>query len=88
MISGHLGLLTSTLTPSHPRFYCELVPMKLSVVMPVYNERATLREVIARVLAVPLELELICVDDGSRDGSPIKAVDLLNEPQTGADFVH
>ena len=43
--------------------------MKLSVVMPVYNERATLREVIARVLAVPLELELICVDDGSRDGS-------------------
>ena len=37
--------------------------------MPVYNERATLREVIARVLAVPLDIELICVDDGSRDGS-------------------
>jgi glycosyltransferase involved in cell wall biosynthesis len=43
--------------------------MKLSVVMPVYNERRTLREVIERVLAVPLEMELICVDDGSRDGS-------------------
>ena len=43
--------------------------MKLSVVMPVYNEQATLREVVARVLAVPLEVELICVDDGSRDGS-------------------
>src|SRR6476660_5287573 len=43
--------------------------MKLSVVMPVYNERRTLRVVIERVLAVPLELELICVDDGSRDGS-------------------
>jgi glycosyltransferase involved in cell wall biosynthesis len=43
--------------------------MKLSVVMPVYNERATLREVVAKVLAVPLEIELICVDDGSRDGS-------------------
>ena len=43
--------------------------MKLSVVMPVYNEQATLREVIARVLAVPLEIELICVDDGSSDGS-------------------
>ena len=43
--------------------------MKLSVVMPVYNEQATLREVISRVLAVPLEIELICVDDGSRDGS-------------------
>jgi glycosyltransferase involved in cell wall biosynthesis len=49
--------------------------MKLSVVMPVYNEQATLREVISKVLAVPLstgneiEIELICVDDGSTDSS-------------------
>jgi glycosyltransferase involved in cell wall biosynthesis len=43
--------------------------MKLSVVMPVYNERLTLREVVQRVLAVALEIELICVDDGSSDGS-------------------
>jgi glycosyltransferase involved in cell wall biosynthesis len=48
--------------------------MKLSVVMPVYNEQSTLREVIARVLAVPtdlnqIDLELLCVDDGSRDAS-------------------
>src|ERR1700676_3776766 len=43
--------------------------MKLSVVMPVYNERATLREVVQKVLSVPLDIELICVDDGSRDGS-------------------
>ncbi|MGB6689355.1 MAG: glycosyltransferase family 2 protein [Terracidiphilus sp.] len=43
--------------------------MKLSVVMPVYNERATLRTMIERVLAVPIEIELLCVDDGSRDGS-------------------
>jgi glycosyltransferase involved in cell wall biosynthesis len=43
--------------------------MKLSVVMPVYNERSTLRTVAERVLAVPLDLELICVDDCSRDGS-------------------
>jgi glycosyltransferase involved in cell wall biosynthesis len=43
--------------------------MKLSVVMPVYNEEATLREVIERVLAVNLEIELLCVDDGSRDSS-------------------
>jgi glycosyltransferase involved in cell wall biosynthesis len=48
--------------------------MKLSVVMPVYNEQPTLREVVARVLAVAtdqneIDLELICVDDGSRDGS-------------------
>jgi len=37
--------------------------------MPVYNERATLRQVVDRVLAVPLAIELICVDDGSTDGS-------------------
>ena len=43
--------------------------MKLSVVMPIYNERATLPSVVARVLSVPLDLELLCVDDGSRDGS-------------------
>ncbi|MBZ5657229.1 MAG: glycosyltransferase family 2 protein [Acidobacteriia bacterium] len=43
--------------------------MKLSVVMPVYNERATLRPVIEKVLAVPMEIELLCVDDGSSDGS-------------------
>jgi glycosyltransferase involved in cell wall biosynthesis len=43
--------------------------MKVSVVMPVYNERATLREAVQRVLALPLELELLCVDDGSKDGS-------------------
>jgi glycosyltransferase involved in cell wall biosynthesis len=43
--------------------------MKLSVVMPVYNERHTLREVVARVLAVPMEIELLCVDDGSTDSS-------------------
>jgi len=43
--------------------------MRLSVVMPVYNERATLYAVVEKVLAVPLDIELICVDDGSSDGS-------------------
>ncbi len=43
--------------------------MKLSVVMPVYNEHHTLRHAIDNVLRVPLDLELICVDDGSHDGS-------------------
>jgi len=43
--------------------------MKLSVVIPVYNERNTLREVVERVLAVDLDLEVVCVDDGSEDGS-------------------
>jgi glycosyltransferase involved in cell wall biosynthesis len=41
----------------------------LSVVMPVYNERATIEEIIGRVLAVPIRIQLIVVDDGSKDGS-------------------
>lgn len=44
---------------------------KLSVLMPVYNERWTLRAIVDRVLAspVPLEIELVIVDDCSADGS-------------------
>jgi glycosyltransferase involved in cell wall biosynthesis len=41
----------------------------LSVVMPVYNERTTIDAIIRRVLAVPLRLQLIVVDDGSSDGT-------------------
>jgi glycosyltransferase involved in cell wall biosynthesis len=43
--------------------------MKLSVVMPVFNEEATLARVIQRVLSVGLDIELLCVDDGSTDRS-------------------
>ncbi len=43
--------------------------MRVSVVMPIYNERSSLRESIQRVLAVSPDLELVCVDDGSTDGS-------------------
>ncbi len=46
--------------------------MKLSVVMPAYNERATIREIVSRVLAVDLGAvtkELVIVDDGSTDGT-------------------
>jgi glycosyltransferase involved in cell wall biosynthesis len=53
--------------------------MRLSVVMPVYNECATLREVVAKVLAVPLDIELICVDDGSKDGSRELLAELQSE---------
>jgi glycosyltransferase involved in cell wall biosynthesis len=41
----------------------------LSVVMPAYNERHTIEEIIQRVLAVPLRIELIVVDDASTDGT-------------------
>jgi glycosyltransferase involved in cell wall biosynthesis len=41
----------------------------LSVVMPAYNERETIETIIGRVMAVPLRIELIVVDDGSTDGT-------------------
>jgi glycosyltransferase involved in cell wall biosynthesis len=41
----------------------------LSVVMPVYNERETIEQIIPRVLDVPVRKELIVVDDGSTDGT-------------------
>ena len=43
--------------------------MKLSVVIPVYNEKRTLSELIYRVEAVKLEKEIIIVDDASTDGT-------------------
>ena len=41
----------------------------LSVVMPVYNERETIGEIVARVLAIPMRVELVVVDDCSTDGT-------------------
>ncbi len=46
-----------------------LVDPLLSVVMPAYNERDTIEEIIRRVLAVPLRIELVVVDDRSTDGT-------------------
>ena len=43
--------------------------MKLSVLVPVYNEERTLEEIVRRICAVPLAKEIIFVDDGSKDRS-------------------
>ena len=46
--------------------------MKLSIIMPVYNEQATLSEILKQVRAVELDgvdKEIVVVDDGSTDGS-------------------
>jgi glycosyltransferase involved in cell wall biosynthesis len=42
---------------------------RFSVVIPVYNERGTIEKLLARVQAVPLDKEIVVVDDGSTDGT-------------------
>ena len=42
---------------------------KLSVVMPAYNEIATIEEILVRVQAIDIDKEIVVVDDGSTDGT-------------------
>lgn len=44
-------------------------PPRISVVMPVYNEAATIEEILRRVQAVDLDKEIVIIDDGSTDGT-------------------
>lgn len=43
--------------------------MKLSILVPVYNEKDTILEILKRIQAVPLEKEIVIVDDCSTDGT-------------------
>ena len=75
--------------------------MKISVIIPIYNEAATCIELINRVQAVSLEKEIIIVDDGSSDGtaellSNIESITLLKHKinqgkgaavQTAVDYI-
>jgi len=53
---------------SHSTEVATQIP-EVSVIIPVYNEQKTVAEVIQRVLALPISLEVIVVDDGSSDGT-------------------
>jgi glycosyltransferase involved in cell wall biosynthesis len=66
-------------------FYVIPSSVRLSVVIPVYNEEATLRDIVERVRDVPIRKEIILVDDCSQDRSREILQELLNEA-TGDDF--
>jgi len=51
----------------------------LSVVMPVYNERETIDEIVSRVLAIPMRVELVAVEDCSTDGTRARLEELQKE---------
>jgi glycosyltransferase involved in cell wall biosynthesis len=58
--------------------------VKISVLVPVYNEERTLEEIVRRVCAVPMPKEIILVDDGSRDRSREILTRLQEENQRAA----
>jgi glycosyltransferase involved in cell wall biosynthesis len=92
MMSSHSGPATAHSSemelvcpePAPERQGPERLPgdLCLSIVIPVYNERRTLLEILRRVLAMPLQKEIILVDDGSTDGTR----ELLGSLQREADF--
>jgi len=63
-------------------------PVNLSVVMPVYNEGATLRVIVERVRAALPDAEIVAVDDGSTDGSADILAGLKTEGLIHQSLVH
>src|SRR5882762_9178936 len=61
---------------NHELQQSERYPACLSVVVPVYNEEATLGEVVRKLLTIPCLLEIIIVDDCSTDGTGQRAREL------------
>jgi glycosyltransferase involved in cell wall biosynthesis len=58
--------------------------VKLSVIIPVYNEKSTIAQVIDEVNRVPIEKEIIVVDDGSTDGT----VEVIKKKEREVTKVH
>lgn len=73
--------------PDNPGADTDFSKTKLSVVVPVYNEAATIREILAQVRAVDLPIELIVVDDASTDGTREILEDEAAAPDTRV-FIH
>src|SRR5438132_12305353 len=59
---------------------------RLSVVIPVYNERQWIRELVRRVEAVPVSKEIIVVDDFSTDGTRAILRQLESHPDTRVSY--
>jgi glycosyltransferase involved in cell wall biosynthesis len=66
-----LAALVHTAEPYHvdPPDFELPAGFKVSIVIPVYNEEGTIREILARVAALPIPKEIVVVDDCSRDGT-------------------
>ena len=72
-----LAAMPRPLTPLDP------ATVRLSVLIPVYNERNTIETILDRVHGAPVTTEIICVDDGSTDGTRERLAELH-----AAGFIH
>jgi glycosyltransferase involved in cell wall biosynthesis len=69
-VSEAVGMASTASKPlSNSRGDGTKTGMKLSVVIPVYNEHAFIEEVLVRVQAAPFQKEIVVIDDGSTDGT-------------------
>lgn len=60
--------------------------MRLSIIIPVFNEVKTIEEILSRVRAVPVDKQIILVDDGSSDGTRLLLDRQRQEPDTEVVF--
>jgi glycosyltransferase involved in cell wall biosynthesis len=65
-----------------------MVVMKVSVIIPVYNEAETIAEVVSRVQAVDIDKEIIVVDDFSTDGTRDRLQELPRSHENLRVFYH
>ncbi len=61
--------MAALLSQYHPGLQEKIDRLKISVIVPVYNERDTIETLLARVIAIDIDKEIIIVDDGSEDGT-------------------
>src|SRR5262245_41231531 len=69
---------------THRRNPSAMVDPKLSVVIPVYNEKTTIDEIIRRVIETPFRKEIVLVDDCSTDGTR-QILEKLSELQSSSE---
>jgi glycosyltransferase involved in cell wall biosynthesis len=82
-MAGAEGMSAPALEPYHVTVHQQgatpIDDARVSVLIPAYNEEATLRRVVERVALLPFDVEIVIVDDCSRDATPEIGAQLAHE---------